>query len=131
MPTPAVAPSSTSTTEIDKLWKPGNSINLAIGQGDLEATPLQLAVDLRRRSPTAATIVTPHLGLKVVDAAGQDWCATSQPAPPRKVDISQATLDVVRRGLYDAAALGPTGTSSAVFAGYPVPVAGKTGTAEV
>ena len=40
-------------TEIDKLWKPSDSIYLAVGQGNLEATPLQLATSTRR-SPTAA-----------------------------------------------------------------------------
>jgi penicillin-binding protein 2 len=53
-----------------------------------------------------------------------------QAAKPRKIDISQSTLDVVRRGLYEAAN-SSTGTSSVVFAGYPVEIAGKTGTAEV
>ena len=44
--------------------------------------------------------------------------------------MAPSTLDVVRRGL-DEAANSPTGTSSAVFGGYHIPVAGKTGTAEV
>ena len=57
-------------TEVDKLWTPGNSINLAIGQGDLEATPLQLAVTYAAIA-NGGKIVTPHLGLKIADSAGQ------------------------------------------------------------
>ncbi len=75
------------------------------------------------------TIVKPHLGLKVVDAQGK-VVRDLDPGNAGKVDISQNTLDVVRRGLREAASA-PTGTSAAVFAGYPVAVAGKTGTAEV
>ena len=40
-------------TAIDKIWEPGDSIQLAVGQGNMEATPLQLAT-ATRRSPTAA-----------------------------------------------------------------------------
>ena len=34
-------------TEIDQQWTPGDSILLAVGQGNLEATPLQLATRVR------------------------------------------------------------------------------------
>jgi len=115
-------------SEVDKLWTPGNSINLAIGQGDLEATPLQLAVTYAAIA-NGGYVVQPHIGKKIVDQRGK-MVRDLQAAKPRKVDISQSTLDVVRRGLYEAAN-SATGTSSAVFAGYPVQVAGKTGTAEV
>ena len=115
-------------SEIDKLWTPGHSLLLAIGQGDLEATPLQLAVTYAAIA-NGGTIVKPHLGLKVVDAQGK-VVRDLDPGNAGKVDISQHTLDVVRRGLREAASA-PTGTSAAVFAGYPVAVAGKTGTAEV
>jgi penicillin-binding protein 2 len=115
-------------TEVDKLWTPGNSINLAIGQGDLEATPLQLAVTYAAIA-NGGKIVTPHLGLKITDSTGKT-IRDLEPAASKKVDIAPSTLDLVRRGLYDAAHA-PTGTSAAVFAGYAKPVAGKTGTAEV
>ena len=48
------------TTEIDKLWKPSDSIYLAVGQGNLEATPLQLAVSYAAVA-NGGKIVTPHL----------------------------------------------------------------------
>jgi len=49
-------------------------------------------------------------------------------AASRKVAVSGETLSAVRAGLRAAAT---EGTSAAVFASYPVAVAGKTGTAEV
>jgi penicillin-binding protein 2 len=127
VPTPAWR-RSYFQSEVDQQWTPGNSINLSIGQGDLEATPLQLAVTYAAIA-NGGSIVQPHIGKKIIDAQGQ-MVRDLQAAKPRKVDVSQSTLDVVRRGLYEAAN-SSTGTSSAVFAGYPVQVAGKTGTAEV
>jgi len=115
-------------TAIAKIWYPGDSILLAVGQGYMEATPLQLAVSYAAIA-NGGSIVTPHLGLKVVDPQGK-MVRDLQAAKPRKVDISQSTLDTVRTGLYDAAN-SAVGTSASVFSGYPVTVAGKTGTAEV
>jgi penicillin-binding protein 2 len=113
---------------VDKLWKPGNSINLAIGQGDLEVTPLQMAVAYAAVA-NGGSVVVPHLGLKVVSADGA--LVQRFPGPPKKkLDISLATLDAVRRGIRLASS-GPVGTSTSVFAGFPVAVAGKTGTAQV
>jgi len=127
VPTPAWR-RSYFESEVDKIWTPGNSVNLSIGQGDLEATPLQLAVTYAAIA-NGGSIVEPHVGKKIVDAQGT-MVRDLQPAKPRRADISQSTLDVVRRGLYEAAN-SSSGTSAAVFAGYPVQVAGKTGTAEV
>ena len=127
IPTPAWKQSYFQTA-IDKIWKPGDSIQLAVGQGYMEATPLQLAVSYAAIA-NGGSLVTPHLGLKVVDPQGAT-VRTLDAAKPRKVDISQATLDTVRLGLIDAAN-SVNGTSVGVFGGYPVTVAGKTGTAEV
>jgi len=113
-------------TRVDKIWTPGDSVNLAIGQGNMEATPLQLATTYAAIA-NGGTIVQPHLGLKIVDSQGQ-LVRNLEPATTRKVDIAQSTLDAVRTGLRDAAT---SGTSAPTFAGYPVPVAGKTGTAQV
>ena len=115
-------------TEIDKIWKPGDSITLAVGQGYLEATPLQLA-EVYAAVANGGTMVTPHVGLKITDAQGK-LVRRLVPTRPNRVDISRSTLDLVRQGLYEAAN-SSSGTSGSVFAGYKVPVAGKTGTAEV
>ena len=45
--------------------------------------------------------------------------------PRRRLQLRD--VDAIRQGLYDAA---HTGTSAAVFGSFPIPVAGKTGTAE-
>lgn len=111
--------------EIDKIWKPGNSILLSIGQGDLEVTPLQIAVAYAAIA-NGGTVVQPHLGLKVVTPEGK--LVRRIDARTKKLEISDETLGAVHDGLRAAAT---KGTSAAVFASYPVAVAGKTGTAEV
>ena len=125
VPTPAWR-KSYFKSEVDQQWTPGNSINLAIGQGDFTATPLQLATTYAAIA-NGGTMVQPHLGLKIVDAQGQ-LVRSLEPSTPRKVEIAQSTLDAVRAGLREAAT---NGTSAPTFAGYPIPVAGKTGTAQV
>ncbi len=111
--------------EIDKIWKPGNSILLAIGQGDLEVTPLQMAVAYAAIA-NGGTVVQPHLGLKVLTPEGK--LVRRIDTKSKKLEISGMTLDAVHEGLRLAAT---QGTSAAVFNSYPVAVAGKTGTAEV
>lgn len=112
----------------DTIWKPGNSVNLAIGQGDLQATPLQIAVTYAAIA-NGGYLVTPHVGLKVEDAAGETVQKLRAPEP-RKIGAASQTIEVVQNALRYAAA-SSTGTSVGVFGSYPVSVCGKTGTAEV
>jgi penicillin-binding protein 2 len=114
--------------EIDKLWKPGDSIQLAIGQKDLLVTPIQMA-RFYALIANGGKLVTPHLLLDVEQPAAGG--AAPHPAAPaaQQINIDPAALAVVRQGLYDATHAS-YGTATAVFGGFPVPVAGKTGTAE-
>jgi penicillin-binding protein 2 len=112
---------------IERPWAGGDNVNLAVGQGDLQATPLQLAVAYAALA-NGGRVVTPHLGQEVQDGAGRQLEEIRKPLA-RKVDIAPADLDAIRSGLL-AAATQPGGTSADVFAGFPYPVYGKTGTAE-
>jgi penicillin-binding protein 2 len=114
--------------QIDSLWKPGNSINLAIGQGDLLATPLQVAVNYAAIA-NGGYVVTPHLGLRIDSPRGTTLRTLKFPAP-RSLGIASGNLAFLR-GALRAAASTPAGTSYGVFGSYPVAVAGKTGTAQV
>jgi penicillin-binding protein 2 len=104
-------------------WTEGQTINLAIGQGALQVTPLQLAVAYSALA-NGGTVVTPHVGDEVI---GADGGYQLRFRPRRHVHLPD--IWAIRQGLF-AAAHDPAGTSSAVFANFPVPVAGKTGTAE-
>jgi penicillin-binding protein 2 len=111
----------------DADWHPGDSVNLAIGQGNLLVTPLQMAVAYAAIA-NGGNIVTPHVGALIKSPAGQ--IVQRVPTPPaRHLDISQTTLNAIREGL-KLAANTSEGTSGVVFSGYPVTVAGKTGTAQ-
>ncbi|MEX2196268.1 MAG: penicillin-binding protein 2 [Thermoleophilaceae bacterium] len=112
---------------INRPWGPGDNVNLSIGQGDLAATPLQMAVAYATIA-NGGYVVTPHLGLRVEDDEGR---ALQQFEAPRreKVSIDARYRDAIMDGLRQAAQ-GAGGTSTTVFEGFPVPVAGKTGTAE-
>ena len=112
---------------IDRGWSGGDNVNLSVGQGDLQATPLQLAVAYAAIA-NGGRVVTPHLGQQVEDGAGRQLEEIRKPAK-RRVDFDPAALAAVRDGLR-AAAMEPGGTSADVFAGFPYTVYGKTGTAE-
>lgn len=114
-------------TAWDRLWRPGDSILMAIGQGDLQVTPLQMAVAYAAIA-NGGHVVTPHLGRQVKDATGRVAQELRYPVR-RKLEIPRADLQAVRTGLRMAAA-SPVGTSAQVFAAYPIPIWGKTGTAE-
>jgi len=115
-------------TVIDRFWKPGDSIHLAIGQGDLLVTPLQMA-RFYALLANGGKLVTPHLLLDVQDQNGAPVPLPAS-APPKPVPgLDPAALQIVRQGLLESTHL-TFGTSYPVFGQFPVSIAGKTGTAE-
>jgi penicillin-binding protein 2 len=113
--------------ETERPWSVGDNIQLATGQGDLQTNPLQMAIAYAALA-NGGTIVTPHVGLEVEDAAGRVLKEFDPPAR-RHVHMDAGYREAILEGLHEAAQT-PGGTSYAVFGGFPVPVAGKTGTAE-
>lgn len=111
----------------ERPWSAGDNIQLATGQGDLQTNPLQMAIAYATLA-NGGTVVTPHVGLEVTDAAGR-VLKEFAPKPRRHVQFKQESRDVILEGLH-LAAQAPGGTSYAVFGGFPTPVAGKTGTAQ-
>jgi penicillin-binding protein 2 len=104
-------------------WTEGQTINLSIGQGALQASPLQLAVAYAALV-NGGKIVRPHVAGAVIKNGS---VRTLSFAPRRRLKL--VDVDAIREGLY-MAAHDPNGTSSFVFGNFPIPVAGKTGTAE-
>lgn len=118
-----------SPDPLDRTWKPGDSINLSTGQGNLLVTPLQMATAYAAIA-NGGRVVVPTIGRRIIDASGNPLQSLA-PRPSRPISIGPETLAALRDGLL-AAANEPDGTSSAVFGGLPdeFTVAGKTGTAE-
>jgi penicillin-binding protein 2 len=108
-------------------WSIGDNINLAVGQGDVEVSPLQLAVAYAAIA-NGGTVVRPHLGLEVESANGTAL-RRIHPSPVRHLNIQPSYLAAIRAGLR-AAASQPGGTSADVFGNFPEQVYGKTGTAQ-
>jgi penicillin-binding protein 2 len=114
--------------EVDRLWKSGDSIQLAIGQKDLLVTPLQMA-RFYALIANGGKLVTPHL-VTSVEQPGNSGAVKAVFSPPaRDVGVDVAELNVIKDGLYRATHAS-YGTSAGVFGNYPIRIAGKTGTAE-
>jgi penicillin-binding protein 2 len=111
----------------DRPWTPGDNINLAVGQGDLQANPLQMAVAYSAIA-NGGRIVSPHIAMRVEQNDGR-ILQQIEPGARRRLEISSSTRSAILQGLR-AAANDPGGTSTVVFEGFPITVAGKTGTAE-
>lgn len=94
-------------------WYPGDLPQMAIGQGMLLASPLQMAIVAGAIG--TGFLVSPHLK---ADVAGHR----------RKLPFSKRQLDVVREGMRMVV---DGGTGRRGGAGVAVAVSGKTGTAEV
>jgi penicillin-binding protein 2 len=113
--------------QVDHFWKPGHSIQLAIGQGDLLVTPLQMT-RFYALIANGGKLVKPHL---LMDVENPNKTAVPIAARPTPLDVGvdKGALQVVRQGLWQGAHV-PKGTSYPVFGSFPISIAGKTGTAE-
>jgi penicillin-binding protein 2 len=112
-------------------WSVGDNVSLAIGQGDLQATPLQMAVAYAGIAQDGR-IPRPRLGKAVQDDNGLE-IQRLPPSGSRRVKIDSGYREAIMDGLHLAASA-PGGTSTPVFGGWNqsrFPVFGKTGTAQV
>ncbi len=107
-------------------WATGDSVNLAIGQGFLLVTPLQVA-RMMAAVANGGTLYRPYLVARTDDGTG--YGATTEPTVVGRLPIDEAELRVIQEALH-AVTTSPHGTATFRFRGLSVPVAGKTGTAE-
>jgi penicillin-binding protein 2 len=113
--------------ETDRPWSVGDNVNLSVGQGDLQTNPLQMAVAYAAIA-NGGDVVRPHVGMQVEDVSGRA-VQEIDPAPQRHVEIAPEHRQAILQGVH-MAAQSPGGTSYSVFGNFPIPMAGKTGTAE-
>src|SRR5215217_2737077 len=108
-------------------WSVGDWVNLAIGQGDLLVSPIQMA---RAYSAlyNGGTLVTPHVGKEITDQNG-NVVETISPKPAGRVDTNQYQIDLVIKGLRGVTKA--DGTAGPVFVDSTLPVVGKSGTGEL
>jgi penicillin-binding protein 2 len=103
-------------TTRDKVWYPGETISIAIGQGQLQATPLQMAMVAARLANRGGGI-RPHL---MRDASGE--LAGEEP-----LNIPASTFENVIEGMWRSVNMGGTGQAARV---ENFDVCGKTGSTQ-
>lgn len=111
--------------KLKEKWYAGETISVAIGQGQVSVTPVSLAVYMATLA-NGGTRVTPHVVRAVDDGAG--WRQVPAPAPQSVAKVDPVKLQAIRDGMWMVVNDGGTGRRARV-AGKDV--AGKTGTAQV
>lgn len=110
-----------------KKWFPGETLPVAIGQGYVLMTPIQLA-SMVATVANEGTIYRPHLVKKVVDPDGKT-VKEFAPEVLGTTGIAPASFKKVKQGLY--AVVNDPGGTGANARLWDVKVAGKTGTSQV
>lgn len=108
-------------------WVTGDSVNMAIGQGFVQVTPLQMA-RIMAAIANGGQLLRPSVIDRIGSAAGapeESWPVEAQGQIPMTEEQLQTVRDALR-----AVTNSGSGTATWVFEGLSVPVAGKTGTAE-
>jgi len=109
----------------DGAWYLSETFDAAIGQGFNLVTPLQAAMVMGEIAANGKRY-QPHLVQRVVDVNG-NTVREFQPKLLSELDVSPSVIRNVQEGLHSVTKIG---TAAGVFAGFPIDIAGKTGTAE-
>ena len=111
-------------------WYPGDTVNMAIGQGDILTTPLQIAY-LYAGLANGGKFVRPHVMKQLRDDDGR-VTGKAEVETSAEISLNPQMLSGVVQAL--TGVVQGNGTAAATFQGFPVaqiPVAGKTGTSEI
>jgi penicillin-binding protein 2 len=107
-----------------KRWNIGYLVNLGIGQGEVNTTPLQMAAYTAALA-NGGTYVVPHAVVKVRDRYSKE---TRQiPVKRERLPLSHDAISIIQRGMLRVVQGSGTGYAARVSG---VRVAGKTGTAQ-
>ncbi|MFH0935325.1 MAG: penicillin-binding protein 2 [Candidatus Omnitrophota bacterium] len=104
-------------------WYDGDTANFSIGQGELLVTPLQIT-RMMAVFANGGSLVSPYL---VKEVGGREISVYRR--RQKKINLKASTIEYVREGLRSAVSE-EAGTAH-ILSDLPVPVAGKTGTAQV
>ena len=110
-------------------WRNGDAINASIGQGDTSITPLQLAMTYAAIA-NGGTVYQPQVAKAVLSSRGEVVQEFS-PVVRAQVPAPDGTFDFLRAAMTGVTA---EGTGRVPFEGFPldeIPVAAKTGSAQV
>jgi penicillin-binding protein 2 len=119
----------------DDGWLPGFTINMAVGQGDLLVTPMQMATAYSA-IVNGGDVYRPRIASALVreEVTGEQRVVRKfEPEVDNRLPVGDLELSVIRQGMEAVVGSGG-GTASAAFGGFPLtafPVGGKTGTAQI
>ena len=128
---PGLLPTSDWMRRNQRGWSPIAIGNISIGQGDVDVTPLQLAVAIAAVA-NGGRVLTPQLVLQTSDPeelATPNQRPTVRPILREQVRVSTPSLDIVRQAML-ADVEDRDGSGNAAFV-RDYRVCGKTGTAQV
>ncbi|MFA5015716.1 MAG: penicillin-binding protein 2 [Actinomycetota bacterium] len=111
------------------VWFPGDTVNMAIGQGDLLVTPLQLAQAYSILANRGLEY-KPYLAKEIKDSEG-NLLPDSSEDDYQDLNLDESFVKIIEDGMVQV--VSPGGTAAGTFWDFPlseVQIAGKTGTAE-
>ena len=109
----------------DKI-RAGDAVNFSIGQGDTVITPLKLT-QMYAALGNGGKILRPSIAKAVVSTDGK-IIKKIQPKQLGTLPATPATLKLLEASMREVVT---AGTATGAFAGFPVAISGKTGTAQV
>lgn len=111
---------------LERPWGIGDWVNLAIGQGDLLVSPIQMA-QAYAAVYNNGTLVTPHVGKAIRDQDGE-LVRKINPEPEGRIKFDPEARRELLEGL--SMVTGPDGTAAPAFEDSKLRVLGKSGTGE-
>ncbi|MFM9105756.1 MAG: penicillin-binding transpeptidase domain-containing protein [Chloroflexota bacterium] len=109
-------------------WATGDSVNLAIGQGALQVTPLQMAVAYAAIA-NGGDLLQPWVVAAAIGPGGERTPLGGRTTRGR-LPLAPSTIAALQDALRDQTTDVYGAGSSRIFADFPWPIAGKTGTAQ-
>ncbi|MGM0419546.1 MAG: penicillin-binding protein 2 [Bacillota bacterium] len=109
-------------------WYPGDSVNMAIGQGDILTTPIQL-LQVTAAIANKGKYYRPYLVDRIV-GNNNEVVEEREPELAGQLSYSESTFNAVEAGLL-AVTMSNRGTARGSFSHFPIDIAGKTGTAQI
>lgn len=111
----------------DRAWKPGDYANIAIGQGDMQVTPIQLAC-IYAGFANNGSMYQPYLVKDILQHGTSVVIFKHTPELRHKIDIKSEYLKVIKNGLYGV--IYDNASNTKPLASIPQKVLGKTGSGE-
>lgn len=110
-------------------WATGDAVNLSIGQGYLEATPLQMA-NVYAAIANGGTLLQPYIVDRTQVQGSRDFVQVGERKVIREIPLTKAQIAELQSALREQTSNDRGVGSSKVFGDFDWSISGKTGTAQ-